>query len=162
MLIWGSKGREKKIGKGEFYCPNCQRRCEYVKKRLARDFTLYFIPIFQTKNYGEFIECQVCGTPYETEILEYSQKAQEEARKIQKEREKLLANIKKELEAGLPIQLLYNSMLESGISEENVKIILYAAVEGRSKACKKCELVYIDTLNYCANCGNRLVKIDDE
>lgn len=159
MLIWGSKGKEKKIREGEFFCPICQRRSRYIHKRLGKYFTLYFIPLFETKKYGEFIECQVCGTPFKPDILEYSNQALEEERKLKNKEEKLISSLRKELESGTPIQLIYSNMLESGVSEENVKIILYTATEGKAKVCHQCEFGYIHTLKFCSNCGERLTEM---
>jgi len=161
MIIWGSRGRERKIGEGEFYCPNCQRRCRYHRKRLGRYFTLYFIPLFETKKYGEFVECQVCGRTFKPEILEYSSQALEEERKLEKQRIELFNSLRNELEAGTPIQLVMSSMQESGLSEDDIKIILSTATNGRIKMCNQCEYMYIDTLKFCANCGGTLIMLED-
>lgn len=72
MIIFGTKGRTKEIGRGEFFCPNCRTRRAYLEKRIARYFTLYFIPIFPIKNLGEYVECQVCLKTYKTDILRMS------------------------------------------------------------------------------------------
>jgi hypothetical protein len=40
-------------------------------KRLGQYFTLYFIPIFQTKELAKFVECSECKTQFKPEILEY-------------------------------------------------------------------------------------------
>ena len=71
MIIWGSKGKQKIVGRGHFYCPKCNSTRPYEHIRIGKYFTLYFIPIFQTQNLGEYIECKTCFTPYKTSILEY-------------------------------------------------------------------------------------------
>ncbi len=38
-------------------------------------FTLYFIPLFETKNLGEFVKCQVCKSGFDPKILEPSNQA---------------------------------------------------------------------------------------
>ena len=70
MIIWGSKGRQKELAEGTFYCPKCNDNRPYKKKRATRYFTLYFIPLFETKNLGEFVECQVCKTNFDPKVLE--------------------------------------------------------------------------------------------
>src|SRR5215217_4668903 len=70
MLIWGSKGKEKELSRGQFFCPKCGDERLYIQKKVSKMFTLYFIPLFVTKNLGEFVECQVCGSGFEPEILE--------------------------------------------------------------------------------------------
>ena len=69
MIIFGTKGRTKEIGRGEFFCPNCRIQRPYIEKRISRYFTLYFIPIFPIKKLGEYVECQVCKKAYKPGIL---------------------------------------------------------------------------------------------
>ena len=72
MIIWGSKVRDIQVGNGHFYCPSCQADRSYAKQRYARYFTLYFIPLFQTDNLGEYIRCGGCRGEYKTSVLQYS------------------------------------------------------------------------------------------
>ena len=60
MLIWGSKGKEKVLEQGRFFCPKCNAERLYIHKRVSKQFTLYFIPLFETKKLGEVVECQTC------------------------------------------------------------------------------------------------------
>jgi hypothetical protein len=70
MIIWGSKGKEKLLSEGLFFCPKCRTDRSYKQKRVSKYFTFYFIPLFETKNLGEFVECQVCKSGYDPKILE--------------------------------------------------------------------------------------------
>lgn len=72
MIIWGSKGKEKTIGRGEFHCPACNASSPYLHRRVARYFTLYFIPICRTSILGEYIACQRCSNSFSVEILSLS------------------------------------------------------------------------------------------
>ena len=54
MIIWGSKGKQKELAQGKFFCPKCNTIRPYKHKRVSRHFTLYFIPLFETQNLGEF------------------------------------------------------------------------------------------------------------
>jgi transcription elongation factor Elf1 len=71
MIIWGSRGREKVLSSGQFYCPKCNTMRPYKLKSVGRYFTLYFIPLFQTKKVGEYVECQFCHQAFKSEILDY-------------------------------------------------------------------------------------------
>ena len=42
MLIWGSKGKEKELSQGQFFCPKCNVLRPYKQKRVSKMFTLYF------------------------------------------------------------------------------------------------------------------------
>ncbi len=72
MIIWGSRGRLIKKGEGNFFCPNCKEDRDYILKRSASYFTLFWVPLFQIKNHGEFVECQHCESSYQSNILKYS------------------------------------------------------------------------------------------
>src|SRR6266542_2121378 len=66
MLIWGSKWKEKEPAQGQFLCPKCNALRPYQQKRVLK----YSIPLFETKNLGEFVECQVCKSGFDPKILE--------------------------------------------------------------------------------------------
>ena len=72
MIVWGSKNKEKKIGSVPFFCPTCQREGTATHAKLARYFTLYFIPIFPMQTFGEFVRCDACHATFETSILNVS------------------------------------------------------------------------------------------
>jgi hypothetical protein len=71
MIIWGSKGKSKTIDTGTFYCPNCKSHQLFKHERVSRYFTLYFIPLFETKKLGEYIECQTCLKTFKPEVLQF-------------------------------------------------------------------------------------------
>ncbi|HLY26662.1 MAG TPA: zinc-ribbon domain-containing protein [Aggregatilineales bacterium] len=75
MIIWGTKGRIKDVGSGQFLCPSCRAVRMYKHKHAARYFTLYFIPLFKIKDLGEFVECQTCGGTFKTTVLQLMTKA---------------------------------------------------------------------------------------
>ncbi len=70
MIIFGTRPRQHVIDRGKFFCPKCNEIRPYERKRLAHYFTLYFIPIFKTKNIGEVVECQVCKSQFDPRILD--------------------------------------------------------------------------------------------
>ena len=70
MLIWGSKGREKELSRGQFFCPMCNTERPYLHKKVSKMFTLYFIPLFETTNLGEFVQCQTCKSGFDPKVLE--------------------------------------------------------------------------------------------
>ncbi len=75
MIIWGSQGREVELSSGEFHCPNCGSQQVYKHIRFAQYFTLYFIPIFQTQNLGEYVRCQRCELMFKEGVLDYQRHA---------------------------------------------------------------------------------------
>ena len=70
MIILGSRGKENQLSEGQFFCPKCSHIRHYKQKRISNYFTLYFIPLFETKNLGEFVQCQVCKGGFDPKILD--------------------------------------------------------------------------------------------
>jgi transcription elongation factor Elf1 len=75
MQIWGSKWQEQQLSQGTFFCPKCNDLRPYTRKQASRYFTLYVIPLFETKNIREYVECQVCQSGFHPQILEPSNQA---------------------------------------------------------------------------------------
>jgi len=78
FIVWGFRGRQKEIGQGEFYCPECGDYRAYRLIMVNRWFTLYWIPLFKTKNLGEFVECGKCESTFNERVLSYDPKSQAE------------------------------------------------------------------------------------
>ncbi len=72
FVIWGSTTMTRTIGDGIFYCPRCQNHTSYVHRRVRKYFTLYFIPLFPTELFGDYLECQKCGVTFPPAIRDLS------------------------------------------------------------------------------------------
>jgi hypothetical protein len=149
MIIWGSKGKTKVIGRGQFFCPRCQRLRPYEHKQVGKYFTLYFIPLFQTSNLGEYIECKVCFTPFEKSVLDYDPG-------LQKEMQDFLVKIQEQLDSGLPVHIIYEGLIKEGASEDVANNVIAIATKGKFKVCNECKLIYSAALSFCSNCGKKL------
>jgi hypothetical protein len=157
MIIWGSKGREKVVGQGQFFCPRCNGTRPFLHKRIAKYFTLYFIPLFETSTLGEYIECQSCFSPFRTEILQHTKSLQEQ-NQMKQEVNKLIHAISDDMEAGIPIQTIASAIKNSGGDTDAVSAAIYAATEGKIKICESCGLAFKATLVFCSRCGKRLIE----
>ena len=155
MIIWGSKGKEKTMAKGQFLCPRCRCLRPYEHKKVSKYFTLYFIPLFETKNLGEYIECQVCGSTWKPEVLEQGRSVEGELRNQQQATEAVKL-VSRQLESGIPLQRIASSLETSGLDEKAVAVALYAATGGKMRTCNKCQLSYAPTLRFCSACGGEL------
>jgi len=69
MIIWGTRGRETEIGTGTFYCPKCDDQKPFTRKKVGNYFTLFFIPLFEIKKLGEYLQCADCNTTFKPEVL---------------------------------------------------------------------------------------------
>ena len=129
MIVWGSKGKTKTIAQGRFFCPSCRTSRPYEHKQVGRYFTLYFIPLFQTKDIGEFVECQVCHMTFKPEIINASRKIEDEIRLDNKRRE-ILDEISQQLDAGLSIQAIVIGLRNAGIDDDAIAFILQKITDG--------------------------------
>jgi hypothetical protein len=66
FIIFGTKGREVNEHTGPFNCPNCcaqqniagdKKQHQYTQIKVAKYFTLFFIPIFSFQTLGRYIKC---------------------------------------------------------------------------------------------------------
>jgi hypothetical protein len=152
MIIWGSKGKTKIIGQGDFYCPRCRTTRAYKHHQVGKYFTLYFIPLFQTKRIGEYIECQICFTPFEKSVLAYDQELN---LKIQR----MIDLISEDIDAGIPINFIYQNLIDERIDEDAANNLLSTASGGNFTVCRDCNFIFTEKHNYCSNCGQSLVSL---
>lgn len=156
MIIWGSKGLSKTIAQGQFFCPICGSKRPYEYKQIGKYFTLYFVPLFQTKKLGDYIECQVCFQTFKPEVLNYSNQIEDEIRK-ESERAQLFDEITQQLDAGLSIQIIAAGLKKSGLEDNVVGRILYAVTSGQFRECSTCGSDYRCTVEFCSICGSKLL-----
>ena len=114
MLSWGSRNRESELSQGQFFCPKCNMLRPYQHKQVSQRFTPYFIPLFETVNLREAVECQVCNGEFDPRVLEPAHQSTF----------KLVAATRYELLHGTsPVDA--RSRLESvGLNEQTVEAIL--------------------------------------
>ena len=150
MILMGSRGREVKVGSGQFYCPSCGLERPYVHKRIGRYFTLYFIPVFQIEKLGEYVECQACQKVYPIEVLKLKPPANPG---------RILADVQKDLESGMAVRQIQAKLMNTGLRPEMAQRIIDTVLGDRRKKCSNCGAEYIDTIQFCGACGQSLSQI---
>ena len=155
MIIWGSKGRTKRVQTGQFYCPRCATLCPYDLLRVSKYFTLYFIPLFPTSTLGEFVECKVCFTTFKPEVLTYTPSTWS-SHSSDPALQKIVQGIASELDRGIPLQVIARALTDKGVTQHAAAIALFLATQGKTKTCSRCGSVYKATLSYCSACGTQL------
>jgi tetratricopeptide (TPR) repeat protein len=121
VVIKGSKTRIVEVSSGRFYCPNCNASRPYRRKRAVRYATLYFIPIFQLENLGEFVECQVCLRQWRPELLNREPPSPEV---------RLLIAVRRDYETGTPTHVLLSGLKDTGFDDEAAQKLLELSVSG--------------------------------
>ena len=71
LIIFGTRGVTYGSEGGQFFCPDCEGKQQYLHRRVRRFFTLYFIPVIPLDLLGEYIECQSCTSTYKLSILDF-------------------------------------------------------------------------------------------
>lgn len=72
MIIFGTRGVNSTLSKGDFNCPQCDSHQPYIHKKVTKFFTLYFIPIIPLGRLGDYVECQNCKGTFVSNILDYN------------------------------------------------------------------------------------------
>lgn len=147
MIIWGSSGREVHVGEGQFHCPQCDGTQPFFHKRIARYFTLYFIPLFPIANYGEHIQCGSCGGQYEMDVLNYRPPSQGE---------RMALSLRTDLDSGLPLHMAQQKMISAGLDKETAQKMVEFAAEKPYSYCGKCNFYFRQTVRACTSCGGQL------
>ncbi len=81
FFIAGTKGETSTAGRGEFYCPQCEKYTRYLHQQVHQKATVFFVSVANLKLLGEYVECQSCDGTYKMEVLDYD--PQEEQREIE-------------------------------------------------------------------------------
>jgi hypothetical protein len=156
MIVMGSKDRVVDLGQGRFFCPNCGVVRAYIRRRNARYFTLYFIPLFQVENKGEYVECRTCGYIYPPEVLEPG--GVQRVRWLQQTTD----TIRTSLQAGMPIHMLMRKLVGDGFNPELAFHNVWVVMGEVAHTCPSCQFTYHESIRVCANCGADLVVVKRE
>ena len=149
FFILGSRNREIEISSGFFICPACGQLRRYKRKRLARYFTLWFVPLFPVETLGEFVQCQTCQHSYPAEALQRAARLVTET--------DLENAVKAELERGLPFHRLQRRLADDGLDREEAAQMIHRLTGGEQRTCPQCQFSYLISIRYCTNCGHDLL-----
>ena len=147
MIIWGTKGQEKEIGTGTFYCPRCDTQKPYIHKVVSRYFTLFFIPLLKIKELGEYLQCGGCNTTFKPEVLQIEPLSQGQ---------RILLNIKQDLASGTPVQMVEKKLINAGLEPDAALKIINESIPETLRECDTCNLTYVSAIEKCSTCGAQL------
>ena len=147
MIIWGTRGRETEIGTGTFYCPKCDAQKPYTRKKVGSYFTLFFIPLFEIKKLGEYLQCAECNTTFKPEVLNI--------KAITSEQRQVLM-VKRDLASGTPLQMAETKLINAGMDTDAAEQIVNQASPEEMRECDGCQLTYVASITKCSKCGGQL------
>lgn len=145
FFILGARDRTIEVASGYFACPSCGQLRRYTRKRLARYFTLYFLPLFQLEALGEVIQCGACQATFRAEDLERVARLIAES--------DLLRAMRTELQRGLPLHRLQRRLADDGLDRAEVARLMTQVSHGQQRTCPQCQFSYVASIRYCTNCG---------
>ena len=70
MPIINSVYKGKKLFASEFFCPNCFVIRPYDLKPMSKELMFYPIPFLESNEPGHVVECKVCKSAFDPEILQ--------------------------------------------------------------------------------------------
>jgi len=149
IFIFGLKDRQKEVSSGSFTCPHCGVPRPYKLIQAGRYFSLYFIPIFRTKDLGQYVHCQHCQHMYDLQVLTY---------KAPNPSERLTQEIRKELQSGMPLHMMVEKLIARQMDRTTADAYVHQAAENKTVTCSKCKFVYLLGVDRCLNCGSVLAK----
>jgi hypothetical protein len=152
MIIFGTRGRHKKLDEGPFFCPNCNQQRRYDHKKIQRYFSLYFIPVVPMDTVTEYIECQTCGTTFKPEVL-----TMEPAPAQPRDLAQSLNQIENDLSKGQPLEFIVRDLTAAGLDRDVALRAVEPFTASAQHHCTNCGLTYANSIHTCQNCGETLI-----
>lgn len=156
FIIFGSRGREVDEETGQFNCPNCctvqniksdEKQQKYTQVKMARYFTLFFIPIFSFQTLGRYIRCNHCHSEYNENVLNYVPPSLEE---------EIGNDVEQELKSGTPISMMINKLKTQGLDQEQATRLVDQVVSGNIVTCQHCKMEFLKGVEKCSLCEGKL------
>jgi hypothetical protein len=150
LIIAGFRTRNKEIGMGRFLCPNCRGMQTYRRKRLARYFTLYFVPLFPMGTLGEIVQCQGCLREWKPEVLRPNPSLHDD---------QVVKGVRRLLAQGISIQEVRTMLGHRGMDGASIEELISLAAPEKQSICTRCHRVYSSTLRACLECGGEMATV---
>jgi hypothetical protein len=150
IIFFGMKVRKKTLGTGQFFCPHCKTQRPYKHQQGTRYFTIYFIPIIPMGDVGEFIECQICGSMFQTDILKVKRQAAPQNLAA------MLNTLKSRLDDGVPVEYAVRDLTAAGLDLDMARKSIDNAIGTERSVCNACSLTYSPSVVSCTECHKNL------
>ncbi|OCG27827.1 hypothetical protein A9G11_12060 [Gilliamella sp. wkB108] len=156
FIIFGTRGREVHEKSGQFNCPKCcsqqntvtdEKQQQYTQIKVAKYFTLFFIPIFSYETLGRYIKCDHCHSEYNEKVLEYVPPTFAE---------QLASYVEQELKTGTPISMLINKLKAQGLDQDQSTKAVDYIVANNIVTCHQCNMDFLKGVEKCSLCGQRI------
>lgn len=156
FIIFGTKGREVNEHTGPFNCPNCcaqqniagdKKQHQYTQIKVAKYFTLFFIPIFSFQTLGRYIKCQHCNSDFNENVLTYIPPTFEQ---------QVASYVEQELKSGTPITMVINKLKSQGLDNNQAASAVNNVVGDNIVTCHHCHMDFLKGVEKCSLCEERI------
>jgi hypothetical protein len=72
FIVFGFANRQRRVRSGPFFCCRCRADRNYHHMKTQRWFTLYLLPVFPIKTFGEYVACESCGAAFPMNAIDYA------------------------------------------------------------------------------------------
>jgi len=79
--------------------------------------------------------------------------------RINQKAKEFLDTVRKGLDEGNPVQLIYKALESENVDYETIKMTIGIASDGKLSRCDTCDLVYSASCEYCGRCGKKLTRV---
>ena len=69
VVVHGSHVKKEPADSGTFFCPGCGHESKYTLMNLVEMKTVYFIPVASMGWVGNLVECNTCGTEFDSSVI---------------------------------------------------------------------------------------------
>jgi tellurite resistance protein len=70
-MILGRKLVTRTLGRGDFFCPECETRRPYSHQRVQARFAVFYVSVLPLDELGEYLECGACRGTFRTAVLDH-------------------------------------------------------------------------------------------
>lgn len=71
MIIFGTRPISSTKDRGEFFCPQCEGKKSFRRRRVRSFFHIYFIPLFPVSGGQDYVKCDACKGDFQVAVLDY-------------------------------------------------------------------------------------------
>ncbi len=143
FIIWGWRGVPSQLDAGEFFCPQCNRECEYRLMQSRTFFTIFFLPIIPLGRGERYVECTQCRQTYQEGVLAMTSASAED---------RFLGQLVEELNTGTSLELAQRKLETAGIAPDHAQQFLDQLSEGKTWRCDGCGDHYLKVVSQCLRC----------
>jgi hypothetical protein len=153
LIIFGTRNREEDKGSGDFFCPHCNEKRRYNRKRVRNYFSLYFVPLIPLGKGQEYVQCQFCSMAFQPEVLDMTIKPKRKIRPLAEQ----LNTLKDRLESGVPVEYVIADLTAAGLDRDLANENVNRMIGEVRRICPTCNLTYAGNVMTCAEDGTALV-----